>query len=145
MSAKLTEIFPAVLYETAIVWRHKLDKRLKPLGLSQTKWRALLHLSLAKAPMTQTELAISVGIEGPTLTGLLDRLAKDGWIERHDVPHDRRSKTVHLTAKSQETLAQIYAIGNQLSSELLSIIPEADIKHCIDVIQKIKARAELLS
>ncbi|MDF2690679.1 MAG: slyA [Gammaproteobacteria bacterium] len=142
--AKLLDLFPAVLYETAFTWRNQLDKRLKPLGLSQAKWRTLLHLSQAKTPLTQTELASRMGIEGPTLARLLDRLAKAGWIERQDVPHDRRSKTVHLSSKSEETLAQIYAVANQLRDELLAVVPEAELRQCMEVLQKIKLKAEKL-
>jgi MarR family transcriptional regulator for hemolysin len=141
---KLVDSFPAALHETALIWRNQLDKRLKPLGLSQAKWRALLYLSLAKNPMTQTELAYQMGIEGPTLAGLLDRLAQAGWIERKELPHDRRSKTVHLTDKSQETLSQIYAVAKQLRDELLGDIPEAELKQSMIVFQKIKAKAETL-
>ena len=34
-----------VLFGTARAWRTKLDQRLRPLGLSQGKWRTLIHLS----------------------------------------------------------------------------------------------------
>jgi MarR family transcriptional regulator for hemolysin len=142
--AKLVENFQTVLLETALIWRNKLDKRLKPLGLSQAKWKALLHLSLAKTPMTQTELASCIGIEGPTMAGLLDRLEKAGWIERKDAPHDRRSKTVHLTKKSHKTIDEIYAIAEQLRDELLAPVPEQELKQCMQVLQKIKLKAESL-
>jgi MarR family transcriptional regulator for hemolysin len=38
----------------ARVWRHKLDQRLRPLGLSQAKWRTIAHL--ARGQMTQRDL-----------------------------------------------------------------------------------------
>jgi MarR family transcriptional regulator for hemolysin len=40
-----TEIFGQLLHGTARAWRQKLDERLKPMGLSQAKWRTLMHLS----------------------------------------------------------------------------------------------------
>ena len=138
----LNENFPLLLLETASTWRNLLDKRLKPLGLSQAKWRTLLHLSIAKAPLTQTELAARLGIEGASLVSLLDGLAKAGWIERQDMPEDRRSKRVLLTDKAQQTLAHIHATANQLREQLLSAIPKHDLELCMRVLQKIKARAE---
>ena len=54
-----------LLHETARVWRHKLDQRLQPLGLSQAKWRTIAHL--ARGQMTQHDLAERLSIEEPTL------------------------------------------------------------------------------
>jgi len=139
--SKTHELFPLLLHETASVWRNLLDKRLKPLGLSQAKWRTLLHLSMATKPLTQTELANRLGIEGASLVTLLDGLAKTGWIVREDVPHDRRSKTVKLTDKAHDTLTHIHATASKLRKELLSVIPESELKQCMQVLQKIKERA----
>jgi len=143
--ASAYELFPSALYEAAITWRNQLDKRLKPLGLSQAKWRALLHLSLVKTPITQTELASKLGIETPTLAGLLDRLAEAGWVKRENSLGDRRSKTVHLTPKSQKTIDEIRAISNALRDELLAVVAEEDLQHCIQVLSKIKSQAENLA
>src|SRR5438876_168032 len=41
------ETFGQLLHGTARAWRQKLDERLKPMGLSQAKWRTLMHLSIA--------------------------------------------------------------------------------------------------
>ena len=84
-----TETFAMLLGEVSRDWRRRLDERLKPLGLSQAKWRALLHLSFGDG-ISQRELSERIGIEGPTLVGLLDRLAKDGYIERRESRDDRR-------------------------------------------------------
>ncbi|MEJ2380719.1 MAG: MarR family transcriptional regulator, partial [Gammaproteobacteria bacterium] len=40
-----TDVFGMILAETALIWRTMLDQRLKPFGLSQAKWRVLLHLA----------------------------------------------------------------------------------------------------
>jgi MarR family transcriptional regulator, transcriptional regulator for hemolysin len=141
----ITELFPLVLYETAAVWRNQLDKRLKPLGLSQAKWRTLLNLSLADKPLTQTELAARLGIENATLVGLLDRLTQDGWISRCDVPNNRRSKMVCLTAQAQEALVCIHTTANQLRNELLSIIAEPELRQCLEVLQRIRDQAKRLT
>ena len=100
----MTEIDPEtigqVLHETARVWRHKLDQRLQPLGLSQAKWRTIAHL--ARGHLTQRDLAERLSIEEPTLARLLTRLESEGWIKRENARHDRRCKTVHLQRKSSQ-------------------------------------------
>lgn len=136
--------FGMLLAETARIWRSRLDQRLRPLGLSQAKWMVLLYLSRSENCMTQTMLAERIGIMGPTLTGLLNRLAADGWIERRDTALDRRSKTVHLLPKADAALQQIEATAAQLRDELLKGIPEDELAHCASVIQRIKQRGEQL-
>ncbi len=91
------EAFGPLLHGTARAWRLKLDERLKPMGLSQAKWRTLLHLSVASETLTQAEIAARLGIEEPSLVTLLHRLENEGWVRRRNAPHDRRCKTVQLS------------------------------------------------
>src|SRR2546423_14527865 len=84
-----------VLFGTARAWRTKLDRRLRPLGLSQGKWRTLIHLSQGGNKLTQKEIAERMGIEGATLAGLLNRLENDGWVERRGAAEERRGETGH--------------------------------------------------
>jgi MarR family transcriptional regulator for hemolysin len=128
--------------ETAHCWRTKLDERLRPLGLSQARWRVLMHLSKRGDGVVQKALAEWLGIEGPTLVRILDRMTEDGWIERRESPTDRRAKTVHLTKQSCAVIKQINKIAAQLRSELLAEIDPVDIEACMRVLQQIKQTAE---
>jgi MarR family transcriptional regulator for hemolysin len=131
-----------VLFGTARAWRTKLDQRLRPLGLSQGKWRTLVHLSLGGNKLTQKEIAERMGIEGPTLAGLLDRLQDDGWIERRGSAADRRCKIVHLQRRSKAVLDKIFNAAHSLRTELVENIPQRDLETCIRVLRQIRAKAE---
>jgi MarR family transcriptional regulator for hemolysin len=138
------ETLGMLLGETARIWRTKLDQRLRPLGLSQAKWRVLLHLNLARDELTQKALSERLGIEGPSLVRLLDRMEDDDWVERRASASDRRAKTVHLTARAMETLREIKRIATRLRGELLSDISVEELTVVSDVLQRIKLRAEQL-
>jgi len=131
-----------VLFGTAHAWRTKLDQRLRPLGLSQGKWRTLIHLSRGGNKLTQKEIAERMGIEGATLAGLLDRLQEDGWIERRGSAADRRCKTVHLQRSSKAVLDKIFNAAHDLRGELLEDISRRDLETCIKVLSKIRDKAE---
>ena len=73
-SGDSTEIFGQLVHGTARAWRQKLDERLKPMGLSQAKWRTLMHLSLAGDALTQAEISARLGVEEPTVVNLIHRL-----------------------------------------------------------------------
>src|SRR2546430_915123 len=113
-----------LLNNTWLAWRAKLDGRLRPLGLSQGKWRTLVHLSKGGDQLSQSELAARMGIEEPTLVGLLRRLENDGWIKRRDAAHDRRCKNVCLARKSSPVLHEIFDAARQLRHELIENISE---------------------
>jgi MarR family transcriptional regulator for hemolysin len=136
------ETFGPLLHGTARAWRLKLDERLKPMGLSQAKWRTLLHLSLAGDALTQTEIAARLGVEEPTVVTLLHRLEKEGWIVRRGSPHDRRCKMVLLGRRAQDVISQISGEAEQLRHELLENISAADLRTCMRVLTQIYEKAE---
>jgi MarR family transcriptional regulator, transcriptional regulator for hemolysin len=136
------ETFGSLLHGTARAWRLKLDERLKPMGLSQARWRTLLHLSIAPGPLTQAEIAARLGIEEPTLVTLLHRLENGGWVTRRSSPHDRRCKMVHLGRRAQRVIAQINVVASELRHELLADIPASQLRTCVNVLARIRERAE---
>src|SRR4029077_15688933 len=123
-------------------WRLKLDERLKPMGLSQAKWRTLMHLSVAPGPLTQSEIASRLGIEEPTLVTLLHRLEGDRWVARKHAAHDRRCKTVHLAPRAQRVIEQISAAAFKLRHELLDDISPSELRTCMRVWERIRQKAE---
>ncbi|HEV8184866.1 MAG TPA: MarR family transcriptional regulator [Chthoniobacterales bacterium] len=137
-----TDEFGLLLFSTARTWRNRLDERLRPLGLTQGKWRTLIHLSQAGDNLTQKELAERMGIEEPTLAGLLDRLQEDGWIKRRESLNDRRCKIVHLQRRSKAVLDEIFSAAHQLRDELIEDVPPRDLETCMRVLARIRERAE---
>jgi len=136
------ERFGPLLHGTARAWRLKLDERLKPMGLSQAKWRTLLHLSLAGDALTQAEIAARLGVEEPTVVTLLHRLEKEGWIVRKASPHDRRCKMVALGRRAKSVISQISAEAEKLRHELMENISVADLRTCMRVLTKIYEKSE---
>jgi MarR family transcriptional regulator, transcriptional regulator for hemolysin len=136
------ETFGPLLHGTARAWRLKLDERLKPMGLSQAKWRTLLHLSLAGDALTQAEIAERLGIEEPSLVTLLHRLENEDWVIRRASPHDRRCKMVLLGRRAQNVISQINATAKKLRHELLEDVSAADLRTCMRVLAQIYEKAE---
>jgi MarR family transcriptional regulator for hemolysin len=136
------ETIGPLLHGTARAWRVKLDERLKPMGLSQAKWRTLLHLAAAPNALTQTEIASRLGVEEPSVVTLLHRMEREAWVTRRSSPHDRRCNTVHLGRRAQRIIVQIKSAANKLRHELLADIPPAELRTCIKVLNQICDKAE---
>ena len=136
------ETFGPLLGGTARAWRMKLDQRLKPMGLSQAKWRTLIHLSRAPEPLTQSQIAERTGIEEPTLVSLLHRLEKEGWVVRKHSARDRRCKTVHLQPRTQRVIKRINATALKLRHELIRAIPAGEMQVCMRVLAQVRERID---
>jgi MarR family transcriptional regulator for hemolysin len=136
------ETLGPLLHGTARAWRQKLDGRLKPMGLSQAKWRTLLHLSLAQDALTQAEIAARLGVEEPSVVTLLHRLEREGWVTRRNSSRDRRCKMVLLGRRARNVISQINAEAEKLRHELLENISAADLRTCVRVLTQICEKAE---
>jgi DNA-binding MarR family transcriptional regulator len=73
-------------------------------GLSIVQSSALLQIDDS---MTMRELAARLGGHASNATGITDRLAARGLVERRDDPADRRVKRLSLTAAGAEARARL--------------------------------------
>ena len=137
-----TETFGLLLHGTARAWRQKLDERLKPMGLSQAKWRTLMHLSIAGDALTQAEIAARLGVEEPSVVTLLHRLEREDWITRSNSPRDRRCNMVLLGPRAQRVIGQMNSSAETLRHELMAGIPKSHLQTCMKVLACIQERAE---
>lgn len=67
----------------------------------------------------QVEISRDCGITPATTVSLLNVMERDGLIERHTVPQDRRAVSVVLTDKGREQLAVIEKLDALISEQLL--------------------------
>ena len=133
--------FGYLVKDLATLWREIIDRRLEPLGLSAARWQPLVVLYRADEPLTQSMLAAALEIEAPTLVRLLDRLDRDGWIERHRCPQDRRAHHVVLTARALQACADIEDVLDRTRQEILSVAGKRELRACIDVLERIRGQA----
>lgn len=125
-------------------WRTALNQRLKPLGLSQSRWRALRFLSRVPEGLTQVDLARMLGIEAPTVTRLVIQLEQDGLVRRRAMAGDARSKTVHLTPKAKKLIVRIDATVRQLRAETIGRLTDAQVLAALAVITSLQGFLDAL-
>jgi MarR family transcriptional regulator for hemolysin len=122
-------------------WRARLDEKMRPHGLTQARWVVLMHLQRGANGQQQKALAGFVGIEGPTLVHILDKLEKQSLIERRQHEADRRGKTVHLTGKGWQMIGVLDEVASELRRKHLAGISDADLAHCLTVFDRIQRQA----
>lgn len=89
------------------------DRRVEPLGLTRAQWRAMVRLSRLES-CTQTELAVALEIEKPTLGKLIERLEAKGWVERRPDEKDARSKRLFLTDAARPLIARMHLLADEV-------------------------------
>jgi MarR family transcriptional regulator for hemolysin len=139
---RIDESFAAELGRVHRKWRARLDERLKDTGLTHARWQALLLIWRQKELLTQRELAQGLGIEGPTLVRILDRLEGEGLIERCRAEGDRRANTIKPTAKARPIMGQIARIADELRAELLKDISPDELAIASAVLKNIGDKLE---
>ena len=60
-------------------------------------------------------LCEKTSLDKSTLTGIIDRLERDGYIERKPSETDKRSTLISLTGKEQEFAKKIQKVSNQMN------------------------------
>ena len=85
-----------------------------------------------------SELAEKTSQERATITGLLDRLAKDGWIERRPDEIDRRSLRIYLTAHAQQHRNAILKLFEETNQKFLSCFTQKEWSQMQDFLNRLE-------
>lgn len=113
-------LFGHLLMNVSRTWRQVLEVRLAELGLTDATWVPLFHLHAAVGtPLTLKQLAQRVGLDSSSLVRVVDLLESRGLLVRHSDAHDRRSKSLCLTAQGQHVVADVRAKLHQVEGQLL--------------------------
>ena len=118
-----------------------LDLGAREYGMTYSRGRVVAALH-ASGPMLMRELSEAVGVSPRTITGLVDALEADGWVERRAVPGDRRATHVALTPTAEAAFARLLEGYRGLAQDLVSGIPDADQQRALGVLEHISARLD---
>ena len=117
------------------------DLGAREYGMSYARGRVVAALTVS-GPVLMRALSEAVGVTARTITGLIDALEKDGWVERRAHPTDRRATIIALTPAAEVAFAKLNQSYGHLSRDLVSGIPEADLHAALRVIEHISARLD---
>ncbi len=140
--ATTEERFSMALHNTTRIWRQALDRRLKGLGVGQAGWMAIANIAKSKAALSQIELANRLGVEGPTVVSLVDRLVKADLVERVPSETDRRVKHVVLTEAGQALYAEVKTVADAYRKEMLSSFDKAQLLAAAELLEELQAKVE---
>jgi DNA-binding MarR family transcriptional regulator len=101
-------------------------ERLKALGLSVPQCDVLTTLT-EREGISQQELAERLYVTKGNISGLIDRLAAAGLVERRSIAGDRRSHAIYLTAEGRGLAHQGIAIQRDFVAQTIGKLSAAQV------------------
>lgn len=126
-----------VIHDVARMLRWEFDRRAQTIGLTRSQWSVLAFL-LREDGVQQQRLAELMELTPITMTGLLDRLERDGWVERRPDPDDRRAKRIFLTEKVVPVMKKIRALGKEVRKLAVSGLSEDEQQNLVSLLLRVR-------
>ena len=118
----------------------RMRGKFSEIGLRHAQAMVLFHLWHDDG-MAQNTLARRLHVTPPTATNTLQRMERDGWIERTRDPLDQRIVRVSLTTKAKALRAETGAAFHALDHELADILTDSEREVFLRVVEKGSPRA----
>jgi MarR family transcriptional regulator for hemolysin len=119
-----------------------LDARLKDLGVGQSGWMTIAMIAKSETALSQRALADLLGVEGPSVVAMLDRLEQAGLVLRAPSPTDRRVKLVHLTDAGRALFAKVRKEADAFRATVLAGVDPAALAAAIELLESLRGRIE---
>jgi DNA-binding MarR family transcriptional regulator len=110
-------------------------RRLKSSGVTRIQWIALYYLQ-TKGKTSQRELSNLMNVKDSSAGRLMDRLERDGLIERERNDFDRRVVFIKLAQKGDQLISDLMPIGIQFNDDLVAGIDERELLIYDNVLKK---------
>jgi DNA-binding MarR family transcriptional regulator len=112
-------------------------------GLNDVDLDCLEVLS-RQGPTTPASLTRRLGIHPATMTGILARLEKSGWIERSADPRDRRASVLRIRPLRDARLKNRYSLATQAFVDSIATRGDREVGVVEDVLRELASRARAM-
>lgn len=95
-----------------------------------------LDLISSHGPVSPGALARRAGLHPATMTGILDRLERGGWVARERDPDDRRAVVIRVLPERSAELVRLYSGMNTSLDEICAGYGEAELELLADFLRR---------
>ena len=120
----------------ANVLERAANEELSKHGITYRQVQVLGALAMF-GEQTQAVLADRLLVESSTLVRILDRMERDGWVERVPSPTDRRAKLVRETEKVEPVWRKIRACGDRIRKRAAEGLEDWELAAVGSVLEKV--------
>ena len=120
-----------------------LRKELAAAGVEQIRpaYLGVLLVLWGDDSVRSVDLARRAGLEPSTMTGLLDRMERDGLVRREADPDDRRAQRILLTDHGREVEGPVNAVVDSTVERVLGDVPKDELRLLKGTLRQVLANA----
>ena len=112
-------------------------------GLSEVKFKVLIQLHMAgERGLNQSELSKKMQVSRANITGLIERLEKEGLVFRRDDPADKRAFIVCLTDRAALLMKFFLPKNNDFVHQVMSVLDRHEREQLISLLEKLNKGLE---
>ncbi|MBI3764464.1 MAG: MarR family transcriptional regulator [Chloroflexi bacterium] len=130
-----------VLRRTADAVARYVEAELGEWGITTAQYGVLLHLSKGEQ-LSLSDLSGLIFRSNSTLTSLIDRMERDGLVNRVAHANDRRVTTVELTPKGRDLLLEIRAHHRPFLADMMSCLSPDELTQLSELLIKIEHKVD---
>lgn len=132
-SDKLNEIMPVISKEFL---KHQTGDLFKArVTMPQV---VVLDVLFRHPESKMTELARAINVTTAAVTGIIERLVRDGYVKRLSDPADRRITKVSLTGKGASTMRKMNEHRKHVTEKIFGMITEEERESYIKILEHIR-------
>ena len=133
-----------MLSDVARLIRTIFDRRVRDIGLTRAQWLVLTRV-YRRPGVSQTELSEMLEIDRASAGRMIDRMERNGWVERRPDRGDRRINRLHLTDEARKVHAAMWAIAESTVDDALSPLSATEREQYTELTAKVKGRLQNLA
>jgi len=127
-----------LLAEVARLTGDRLRIQMKRIGLHRAQAFALFCL-WHRDGLAQNEMARRIHVTPAAVTTMLQRMERDGWVERRTDPDDQRISRVYMTEKARALRRQATSIFVELDAEVAEALSPDEQSTLRELLMKVHA------
>ncbi len=119
--------------------RHLRQRFRSEFGVTLPQFDLMSALDRTDRPQSMSEVSDHLMVSNGNVTGLVDRLVRDGLVRRSNCGDDRRVQLISLTDDGCEIFAEMAKTHRHWISGLLDDLTAAEINTLSDLLQRTRA------
>lgn len=129
------------LFDTTVVLRSFAESRLRPIGATVARLRALRVLAREGTAVRMRDLSEMLGVAARTTTTIVDSLEHEGLVERVRQAEDRRAFLLTLTEAGRAHYEQAEAVDTRALAEATGTLSAQERQQLRTLLGKVRKAA----
>jgi DNA-binding MarR family transcriptional regulator len=135
------DYFSYLLWQAAHGVAGQIRQEVRAAGIATPVWRALVALNDGVG-QTVGDLAAAVSVLQPTMTKVIDRMERDGYVTRKTGHDDRRKTLIHITANGKKLIRDLLPVAKAHERALLSNYSDEEVARLKGILRDLIERSQ---